>query len=324
MSMMKVLEKKYREDILTTKDLSELRNKINSMEDTELEKVMFDSWMNDETYTVSVEDKDLNRIKDRVHKSISSPTKGRNIFFRYLQVAAAVLLIAFIGTTYYLYKENKMLTSQNMLVTTGKGEHANITLPDGTQVSLNSESKITYIPKLFSSFTRTIRFDGDGYFQVSKNKSRPFIIESKGLCVKVLGTKFNLHARENDSRAELWLKEGKVTFSSLLSGETVELKPNEKVVMDRQSGRLSVTKENTSETSYNCKEMKFNKEPLSYVLQIIGNSYNVKFAVDSRINLNDMFTGTLPTTNLQEVLDALECSYHIKAINNGGKIYLRH
>ena len=321
MSMMKVFEKKYREDLLTTKDLSELRNKVNSMGDAELEKVMFDSWVNDDMYTVPVEDKDLNRIKDRVHKSISSPTKGRNIFFRYLQVAAAVLLIAFIGTTYYLYKENKMLTSQNMLVTTGKGEHANITLPDGTQVSLNSESKITYIPKLFSSFTRTIRFDGDGYFQVSKNKSRPFIIESKGLCVKVLGTKFDLHARENDSKAELWLKEGKVMFSSLLSGESVELKPNERVVMYRQSGRLSVTKE---ETSYNSKEIKFNKEPLSYVLQIIGNSYNVKFVVDSRISLNDMFTGSLPTTNLQEVLDALEYSYHVKAINNGGKIYLRH
>ena len=320
---MKVLEKEYREDVLTPKELAELREKINSMGDTELEKAMYDSWMNDETYTVSVEDKDLDRIKDRVHKSISSPSKVRNIFLRYIQVAAAVLLIAFIGTTYYLYKENKMLTSQNMLVTTGRGEHANVTLPDGTQVSLNSESKITYIPKLFSSFTRIIRFDGDGYFQVSKNKSRPFIIESKGLCVKVLGTKFDLHARGTDSKAELWLKEGKVMFSSLVSGETVELKPNERVVMYRQSGMLSVTKENTSDTSYNRKDMTFNNEPLSYVLQRIGNSYNVKFVVDGRINLSDMFTGTLPTTNLHEVLAALECSYHVKAIINGDKISLK-
>lgn len=319
---MKVLEKKYREDVLTAKELCELRDKINSMGDAELEKSMSDSWMNDETY-MSVEDKDLNRIKDRVHKSIGLPSKGRNIFLRCIRVAAAVLLIAFIGTTYYLYKENSFLTSQNMLVTTGKGEHANITLPDGTQVSLNGESKITYIPKLFSSSARTIRFDGDGYFQVSKNKFRPFIIESKGLRVKVLGTKFDLHARENDSKAELFLKEGKVLFLSLSNGEAVELKPNERVIMDRRSGRLSVTTDDMSDVSNKSKDMKFNKEPLSYVLQIIGNSYNVKFVVDSSINLNDVFTGTLPTTNLQEVLDALECSYHVKGIIVGDKISLK-
>lgn len=322
---MKELEKKYREDILTPTELAELKNKVNSMNDTELDEVMCDSWMNDEMYTVTVEDNDINRIKRQIHKSINYPSNTRSVFIKWLQMAAAILLLVFIGATFYLYKENNQLSAQEMHVTTGKGEHASITLPDGTQVSLNSESDLAYMPQTFNKENRTIQFDGEGYFKVAKDKERPFIVNAKGLRVKVLGTKFDLLARKKEPKAELALEEGRVSFLSLLTGETAIMKPNQKVIMDRQTGKLKIIDGyNVLEaTAWKRKEMTFCNEPLSYVLQVVGKNYNVKFIVDNKIGLTDLFTGTLPTTNLQEVLDALRLSYHMKVKVSKDKIYLK-
>ena len=321
---MESLEKKYREDRLTPKELDELKDQVNSMDDTELGNVLLDNWMNDEIYVVSVEDNDINRVKRQINKAINCPSKARFILTKWIQIAAAFLFVVFIGTTVYLYKENNRLMTQKIEVTTGKGEHASMILPDGTKVALNSESELAYMSSTFNKENRTITFDGEGYFQVAKDKKHPFVIESKGVEVKVLGTKFNLLARKKEPKVELALEEGKVLFLSILTGETVIMNPNQKVIMDRRTGRLKIVNEENilDATAWKRKEMTFCNEPLSFVLQAVGKNYNVKFIVDDKIGLTDLFTGTFPTTNLQEVLDVLKISYHMKVKVSGDRIYL--
>lgn len=82
--------------------------------------------------------------------------------------------------TVYLYQENTVLSQKDFVATTGKGEQVTISLPDGTQVTLNAESRLSYNLSNFNSDERRVAFDGEGYFRVAKNPSSPFSITAKG------------------------------------------------------------------------------------------------------------------------------------------------
>ena len=69
--------------------------------------------------------------------------------------------------------------------------------------------------------------------------------------------------------------------------------------------------------------MVFRNTPLSQVIRTIEENYNVRIRIESEVYLNDPFTSTLPVTNLNEVLEVLEHSYHLKAVINGKEIFLK-
>ena len=82
----------------------------------------------------------------------------------------------------------------------------------GVLVSLNSKSRLIYFPKDYNKKERKIAFGGEGYFQVKRNVNTPFLINAKGLQVRVLGTTFNLSVRDTERTAELALEEGCVSL----------------------------------------------------------------------------------------------------------------
>lgn len=318
------LENKYRKDTLTPSELQALRGKVNSMSDNELGEQMYQSWMNEEIDCAFVEDGKVNKMKGNIDRIIGKKHSKRYQLIRIGQIAAAVLLPVFIILSAYLYNENKQITSDGMIVSTGKGERANVSLPDGTTISLNSDSKLSYLPKTYNRKERSISFDGEGYFQVYKNKEVPFIINSKGLQIKVLGTIFNLYVRGNSQKAELALEEGSVWLQSTKSSKNVVLHHNQKAIIDQSTGNITVIEDKDIKRSsaWRQGDMIFRNTPLSEVLQVIEENYSITFKTDCKSCLVDRFTGTLPTTDLNEVLEVIEKSYHLKAEISGNVIVL--
>jgi ferric-dicitrate binding protein FerR (iron transport regulator) len=318
------LEQKYRQDRLTPKELIELKEIVSSLSDEQLEMNLCESWMSDNIDVTKVETERLDKVKERIDEKIMPKRSSYSIMVKWAQIAAIILLPIFVITTWHLYKENNQLSSEEMLVTTGKGEYANITLPDGTQVALNSESKLRYIPKIYNKKEREIGFDGEGHFQVSKDKERPFLINAEGLKVKVLGTKFNLLARKHNATAELALEEGSVFFSSILTGMNVVLKPNQKAILNQSTGIITVEeiKEIQDVTAWRRKELVFRNVPLSTVVAAIENNYGIKIEVDCKKCLTDLFTGTLTSSDINEDLEILEKSYHFKAKMKNREVFI--
>jgi len=111
------------------------------------------------------------------------------------------------------------------LTTPRKGQYKAI-LPDGTTVWLNAESKLKY-PTKFAGAERLVELEGEGYFEVAHNASRPFIVESKGQRVKVLGTKFNINSYTNEEYTRTTLISGSVELRNLQNELMVRLKPGE-------------------------------------------------------------------------------------------------
>lgn len=212
-----------------------------------------------------------------------------------------------------------------MIVSTGKGERASMTLPDETKIALNYDSQVTYDPEAFAKGERRIDFDGEGYFQVKKDSRHPFVIHAQGLQVEVLGTVFNLLARNGDTHSELFLEEGSVRLMSVLTGEKVLLSPNQKAVLSVETGHIVVqTMENIAEASaWRKGDLIFRNEPLGNVLRTLEGCYGYKITTDCEDCLTDEFTGTLPTWDINEVLEVLEKLYPLEIEIKGKEIFLR-
>lgn len=200
-----------------------------------------------------------------------------------------------------------------------------MTLPDGTKIALNYDSQVTYDPEAFAKGERRIDFDGEGYFQVKKDSRHPFVIHAQGLQVEVLGTVFNLLARNGDTHSELFLEEGSVRLMSVLTGEKVLLSPNQKAVLSVETGHIVVqTMENIAEASaWRKGDLIFCNEPLGNVLRTLEGCYGYKITTDCEDCLTDEFTGILPTWDINEVLEVLEKLYPLEIEIKGKEIFLR-
>ena len=319
------LNYKYLKDELTLEELSELKKKVNTMSDAEIEQDLYKIWLEGESIPLSIGEEYFDEMKDNIDTIIGKKSNRLSFSVRWVQVAAAIMLPLFIGLTIYFYQQSNIILTQEMIVSTGRGERANITLPDGTIVSLNSDSRLEYLPKYYNKKERKIYFQGEGYFQVHKDRKIPFLVNARGILVEVLGTTFNLFVRDKKDFAELALEEGSVMLLSTVSNKKVILRPHQIAKLNHLTGDILVIDDNCiqDKSAWRRGDMIFRNTELLEVIRAIEENYNVKIQVDCKDCLSDLFTGTLPANNLNEVLEIIERSYHLKSIITGKKIHLK-
>lgn len=316
---MKDLLKKYLLGTLTKSDLQQLRRHRVEEINPVLEDLMQDIWMKEEMESRAVSDSKMDQVKQRINKHIRFKQLTFQPYRKVIMWAAAVLLPFFIVTTIYLFLQNSRGGSQEMVVLTEQGEKASLVLPDGTRVQLNSESKLSYNSSSYNVKNRAIKFSGEGYFSVSKDSKRPFVISAKGLQVDVLGTVFNLSVKNNENTSTLALVSGSVSFTSTKSGKSVILKPNQLVALNQRTGTMKISSTTNEDiSSWSRDELVFRNAPLSVVLESIEKTYNIKFESNPGINYTDIFTGTLSTNDINGVLEVLERSFRFNIVLFGG------
>lgn len=321
---MENLYSKYINNQLSNEDLEKLKSHDSAEHSPELEEALHEEWNSGKDYT-GVSDEIISRIKYRVDDAIGTVRRVTiPLYYKAALWAAAVLLPLFIVSSFYLFKERTQGVSDEMVVATSVGEKATVTLPDGTHVTLNSNSRLSYIPKVYNKDERHIHFSGEAYFSVFHNQECPFVIDAQGLNVEVLGTKFNLLVRKEDKDAELYLESGRVKFTSLLRHESIILSPHQKVVMNQMTGAMSVTTETDNKSmAWRQNEMIFRNAPLESVFRSLEKSYGVHIRMDYRSGRMDAFTGTLVTNDLNSDLEVLETTNNLKITKIGNTISVR-
>ncbi len=156
---------------------------------------------------------------EKVHE-LHKKRKKQAAITGFLKVAA-LILAAFTSAylTYeFVYTPSAEAALQDMAVleevSTNRGERANITLGDGTTVSLNVDSKLL-IPRNFGDKERKVILEGEAFFDVTEDRDRPFLIESGGSVTEVLGTSFGIRSYESDSDVKVIVKSGKVALKRM-------------------------------------------------------------------------------------------------------------
>lgn len=193
---------------------------------------------------------------------------------------AAIWLIPLLslGVSYYLYRDArdvKKLAFMEQFVPSGKRER--ITLPDGSEVWLNSGTLLLY-PSDFIGDKREIYLVGEGYFKVRKRPEQPFIVRTKAMRVQVLGTEFNLSAYPDQEKITTTLEEGSLKI--LPDDPSVApciLRPNEQLVYIPSRGKMDVRQVVASDYS-DWKEggLLFNNDSFEEILKTLERVYNVK------------------------------------------------
>jgi ferric-dicitrate binding protein FerR (iron transport regulator) len=192
-----------------------------------------------------VEDSDaartaISRIMTRAEVEIPLPemrSKSRFGSKRAWLVAASIAVMAAVSWMFMTSSSasNKTEQPKNESIVAQNGSRIRSLLPDGTTVWLNVGSKLLYGD--FSGPTREVKLEGEAFFDVVKNPDRPFIVHTSGIDIKVLGTSFNVKSYPEDKTVETTLYHGKVKVFRTSETETsaVELKPNEKLVLNKEA-----------------------------------------------------------------------------------------
>lgn len=158
--------------------------------------------------------------------------------------AAAVLLTAVAGGVWVLMpkKMNRVLSadSKRNEVVAGKGIRSKMVLPDGTQVWLNSDSKLQYAES-FSGTTREVSLEGEAFFDVVKDAKRPFIVHTSAIDIKVLGTSFNVKSYPQEKTIEATLIHGmiEVINKNKPLAPKIILRPKEKLVFNKLAEEIN-------------------------------------------------------------------------------------
>ncbi len=169
-----------------------------------------------------------------------------------------------------------------------RGGEYNVTLSDGTQVFLNSESELQY-PVNFSGATREVRLSGEAYFKVAHQAQVPFIIKTRGMEVKVLGTEFNLRAYKDENYTATTLVKGKVECNNA-SGSLI-LQPGEQGIVDANN-QLSKQKVNTEDfTAWHAGMFVFRSQRLEEVMNTLIRWYDIQVFYDSPAQKEVLFSG---------------------------------
>lgn len=261
------------------------------------------SWVNHDIPEQRMKKRFLNQMKRSKKKA----------FRRSLQLVAVLVPFLFLGAsvTFLAGRAGVFSETKYAEVSVPFGERMKVVLQDGTVVLLNSGTKLRY-PQKFGLFNRTVELSGEGYFEVAKMKTAPFIIDLKGVSVEVTGTKFNVKSYDDDGKVWVALEEGGV---KLKDGKSMEysLVPGEQVEYERASGKCSVERVSDFEhvVAWRDNSLSFYLVPLSSILKVLERQYDVRFAVKDSVLLNSRFTLSTAKVNVADVLKDLETVSHI-------------
>lgn len=303
--------------------LIELRDKINNSSDEQIGDAMQEEWEHGIISDIDVEDTDLNRIKQDIHTKIGRKNSTSSMILKWMQIAAAIALpICFIIMGFMYHKNQQYASIPMTKINTQADEQANITLPDGTIVSINSLSELNYAPQSFCQDNREVYFEGEAHYKVTRDPQHPFIIHSQGMEIKVLGTEFNVINRTKEDIAEVALMKGSVMLTSLVTNDTYTMKPNEIVKINKQTGHMDIEQSFHIEDAYawQQKQMVFHDATIQKVINSLEKKYGM--SIKLKANINENFTGTLPTNNQEEAMKILSVTYGLKVIKTNSGNYI--
>lgn len=248
---------------------------------------------------------------------VNGSTNAKPIYLRrsWLVAASLIAFICISGSVYYNF-----FHVSEILLATKYGEQLETYLPDGSRITLNAHSRLKY----FSDNPRKVWLEGEAFFEIEKKPEthEKFLVFTSDLKVTVLGTSFNVNARNDKTR--VFLEEGKVDLQLDESEkEVIQMEPGDLVTYSKKQNIIKEKKNNVSsleQSSWKVGTLIFNDTPLTQALYEIEDVYGIQFVLEFDKPYEGTITGGVPINNLRVTLETLNEVYGI-IIKEDGKRY---
>lgn len=231
------------------------------------------------------------------------------IRIKFVSIAASLLLLVSLGVfTYSLFS--------TVTHKTDYGEMLNVVLEDGSIVTLNTNSSISY-----SNYNpREIELKGEAFFNVKKDLSQnsKFSVKTENLTVEVYGTQFNV--KTSADKTNVYLEEGNVLLN-LNNGKDQQMKPGNYIEYSSVEEKIIVNKEdsfNNNYASWKSGNLIFSNTTLNDALNRVSETYGVNFSYNNIETKDILITGKVPTTDLEICLNAIKKSTNVTIQKENG------
>lgn len=244
--------------------------------------------------------------------------------------AAAIAVIAISACFYFfqLHSAQNAVSAQLTELKTKKGSIDKVKLADGTWVTLNALSTLSY-PKNFNGKTREVYLSGEAYFDVAKDHLHPFIVHTNTSDIKVLGTAFDIKSYDNDQQFEATLFRGSIqaTLKNTPSAKII-LKPTDKLIV--QHSGYFLTKEtywnnsNSSniETAWMQNKLMFKNETFDQLAKSLQRKFGNTIFFKNEALKSIKFTGEFEKENINQILLSLQVVTRFNYTISGDRIYI--
>lgn len=268
----------------------------------------------DEQRMLSAEKQLYRRLK--IEKDKQSKILIMHRWMKYAAIIAVILTIGG-GAGYWFYQNGN--SQQMMVAVADEGIVKEVILPDGTKVWLNNAATLKY-PREFSEKERNVHLDGEAYFEVTKNRHKPFTVQSDVMRIRVLGTTFNFKCDKNCRIAEATLIEGEIEVKGNKEEGQIILAPGQRAELNKNNGRLTVKQVDAKlDAVWHDNLIPFEKADIFTITKALERFYDVKIILSPDIQADKTYSGVLKRkSTIESVLKSLQNSIPIdyKIIEN--------
>ena len=251
-------------------------------------------------------------LLEKIHEKTGVKVKPTFVLPRWVKTAAAaVLILLTVGNVVLYLSDRKPAKAQYAEIGALSGQKASLTLPDGTRVTLNSESTLKY-STAYNQSERTVELVGEAFFEVAKNQKIPFMVKAGNLAVEAKGTAFNVKAYPDENYISTTLTEGIVEVKT--PEEMIAMRPNERVEYDKSGNKLKKLTLNdaTGSIVWLHDELSFENATLEEVVASFSRIYNVDIRFASESIKEQRFTGKINNNSLLSVLRIISLTSPIR------------
>lgn len=294
---------------------------------------------------------DIKKKEKHHHASHKKELETRLEIPLFLKIAASIVIFYVLGgLSWHFYTSVRSSASgQPIEIKSPLGSKSSISLPDGTHVTLNAGSVISYA-KNYGTKTRDVHLEGEAFFDVVTNRKKPFRVKTSSITITALGTSFNVKAYEGEETIQTTLVEGKIKIENENNkNDYLYLEPRQVAVFKKSDAKIRVKQnQNQTETindelvepdillkkssvvlriedpkpyiSWIDDQLVITGERLEELAKKLERMYDVRIEFESDVVKNYSFKGTLEKETLQQVLNAIRLTAPIKYKVNNKKV----
>lgn len=256
-------------------------------------------------------DENLAWEKFKARRGSAPKTIQFPLWLRGVAAVFAVLSIGWIALSFMPHSGKAYFTE--VLLEAGGTSQKELLL-DGTVVTLNRNSKLSYSQKLFGGERQAHLLEGEAYFEVKRNENKPFSIQVEDVTIRVLGTSFNVE--KGKTHTAVMLDKGSVAVA--LGGQSLVLEPGEKASVDKE--RRSLVKSRTENQLYRYylnNKFEAQQLPLYQIVEALNNAYDANIAIASEALGQKRLTTTLEYGSLDQNLEVIKETLGISISGEG-------
>lgn len=260
------------------------------------------------------------KLSSKIKSAPKTVSKWKKLSFVLPRAAAAVLVFTTMIIFYNTQKNKGSEVVKMIEISTQKGEKRQLALADGSTVWLNAESTIKY-PKDFSGDTREIYLDGEAYFDVERNPSKPFKVNTGGITTTVLGTEFNVQAYPEQKDIIVALDEGKVSVNN----EKAEmlLEPGKRISYNKTTNKFKKSTIPGEHNLWRNNVLELNNITLANAVVVIERWFGEKVEIDNNKLNGCLVTASFKDPNINSVLEILTSILSIESEKVNGVYHIK-